>query len=135
MKNNLSTTNTRTWLKSYQPEYLELALKNAPLDYGYLLILEYANNEIRFATSRYPAKYVNTLMAHERQNGIKSAIRVHVSELVFRGESLKRALQKKLMEFYDANKGRYLIQESILHSAVDEIFSIAKNYKDLTGNA
>ncbi len=117
---------TQTWLKLCSPDYLDIVMDKAPLDYSYLLILEYENQEKLFAVSRYPAKYVNTHISRERQNGVNNPVRVYVSSLIFRGESVKRILQKKLADFRNSRKGRYLIPETAFTAAIKEVFSVVR---------
>ena len=117
---------TQTWLKLCSPDYLDIVMDKAPLDYSYLLILEYENQEKLFAVSRYPAKYVNTHISRERQNGVNNPVRVYVSSLIFRGESVKRTLQKKLADFRNSRKGHYLIPETAFTTAINEVFSVAR---------
>lgn len=105
---------------------INLVLSKAPLHYGYLLILKYPDNDLLFASSRYPSTYMSTFLARERQHGVDNPVLLLASPIVSRCEAIKTVLQKRFADYRKQNVGlRFAIPEDVLRKELDEVFSEA----------
>ncbi len=111
------------------PEEVDILVAEAPLDYGYLLILEYENGDKILASSKSPSKYLSTHMVRERIHGISNPIRVGISPQLWRYEAVKRNLQKQLADYRKPGEARFSVPNDVLEQAIESVFSLAMQHR------
>ena len=67
------------WKNKCKPEDVNLLAPNAPVEFGYVLIIEYDDKRIFIASTKKPTTYVNTLLRMENKIGASVAINVRIN--------------------------------------------------------
>ena len=119
------TKKAKQCLTFCKPEDVEILVDQAPLDYGYLLVLEYENGDFLLASSRNPSRYLSTHMSREKSVGGTLPTRVGISPQLLRYEASKRSLQKRLFDYRKEGESRFAVPEDILENALDSVFALA----------
>ncbi|MEO1767708.1 hypothetical protein [Thiobacter aerophilum] len=112
------------WLYDGKPEYVDLTVAPASQG-GYVLVLELANETIRLAATRHPAKYVTAWRHNVKRYGLPDIIRVLVSRPYLRYEAVKRGLARVLAENKDDESDSYRLDVDRLTEKAREVFSVA----------
>lgn len=108
MKPNKTTHKLPVWLFDGKPEYVDVNVASASsIEGGYIIALALADETIRLAATRHPAKYVTAWRHNVKRYGMPDVIRVLVSNPYIRYEAVKRSLVSLLSEHRDSNSDGY----------------------------
>ena len=87
------------WINRCKPEDINLLAPDAPIEYGYVLIIEYEDKRIFIASSKKPTRYVNSLQQLANKMMANAATNIRISPLVRRVETVKGNLIRKLKDY------------------------------------
>lgn len=108
MKPNKTTHKLPVWLFDGKPEYVDVNVASASsTEGGYIIALALADDTIRLAATRHPAKYVTAWRHNVKRYGLPDVIRVLVSKPYIRYEAVKRSLVSLLSEHRDHDSDGY----------------------------
>ena len=117
------------WVNRCKPEDINLLAPDAPIEYGYVLIIEYEDKRIFIASSKNPTRYVNSLQQLANKMMANAATNIRISPLVRRVETVKGNLIRKLKDYkIEQNPSFYLVDESVLKKKISETFALATFY-------
>lgn len=118
--------NEERWLISGNPDAVSILVEEAPLHYGYLIALEYEGGEILLASSRNPAKYLNSYISREKSVGGDHPVHIRVSQQLWRYEAVKRVLQKRLIDYRTDSGSRFCVPDDVFQAELNSVLSLAR---------
>lgn len=126
MKPNKTTRKLPVWLFDGKPEYVDVNVASASsTEGGYIIALALADDAIRLAATRHPAKYVTAWRHNVRRYGLPDVVRVLVSRPHLRYEAVKRWFASNLAEHKDEESDAYRLDVDAFTEKARDVFSAA----------